>query len=123
MMIGPMSGEGGAHAAPAHEAELRNLISIIERRVEATSSDESEDTVEQLNEMLKVWIEEAKSRDSMKYQDRKNSMDALLVEPSSALTDDNIEYTQTETPWPTLMSLRDVDAESALYTIRMRSQS
>lgn len=123
MMIDPMSGEGGAHAAPAHEEELRNLISIIERRVEATSSDESEDTVEQLNEMLRVWIAEAKSRDSMKYQDRKNSMDALLVEPSSALTDDNIEYTQTETPWPTLMSLRDVDAESALYTIRMRSQS
>lgn len=124
LMVDSMSGELGAHAAPSHEAELRQLISLIEKRVESTTDgEETADTVEQLEEMLKVWIAEAGSRDSMRYENRKDSSDTLLVEPSSALTDQDIEYTQTETPWPTLMSLRDVDAESALYSIRMRSES
>lgn len=124
LMVDSMSGELGAHAAPSHEAELRKLIALIEKRVESTTDgEETADTVEQLDEMLKVWIAEAGSRDSMRYENRKDSSDTLLVEPSSALTDEDIEYTQTETPWPTLMSLRDVDAESALYSIRMRSES
>lgn len=124
LMVDSMSGESGAHAAPSHEAELRQLIALIEKRVESTTEGkETADTVEQLEEMLKVWIAEASSRDSMRYENRKDSSDTLLVEPSSALTDQDIEYTQTETPWPTLMSLRDVDAESALYSIRMRSES
>nr|WP_296777400.1 helicase-related protein [Rhodococcus sp. (in: high G+C Gram-positive bacteria)] len=124
LMVDAMSGENGAHSAPNHEVELRQLIALIEKRVESTTDgEETADTVEQLDEMLKVWISEASSRDSMRYENRKNSSDTLLVEPSSALTDEDIEYTQTETPWPTLMSLRDVDAESALYSIRMRSES
>lgn len=124
LMVDSMSGDLGAHAAPSHEAELRQLIALIEKRVESTTDgEETADTVEQLEEMLKVWIAEAGSRDSMRYENRKDSSDTLLVEPSSALTDQDIEYTQTETPWPTLMSLRDVDAESALYSIRMRSES
>ncbi|WP_045194202.1 helicase-related protein [Rhodococcus sp. B7740] len=124
LMVDSMSGDLGAHAAPSHKAELRQLIALIEKRVESTTDgEETADTVEQLEEMLKVWIAEASSRDSMRYENRKDSSDTLLVEPSSALTDQDIEYTQTETPWPTLMSLRDVDAESALYSIRMRSES
>ncbi|WP_328812275.1 helicase-related protein [Rhodococcus sp. NBC_00297] len=123
LLVDAMSGEGGAVAAPQHETELRALIDTIERRVFASSPDEAEDTVEQLNAMMKVWIDEASSRDTLKYQDRKSAMDALMVEPGAALTDIDIEYNQTETPWPTLMSLRDVDAESALYPIRMRSNS
>lgn len=124
LMVDSMSGELGAHAAPSHEAELRQLIALIEKRVDSTTDgEETADTVEQLEEMLKVWIAEAGWRDSMRYENRKDSSDTLLVEPSSALTDQDIEYTQTETPWPTLMSLRDVDAESALYTIRMKSES
>lgn len=123
LMIDSMSGELGAHKAPSHEAELRQLIALIEKRVDSTTDgEETADTVEQLEEMLRVWIAEAGSRDSMKYANRRDSSDTLLVEPSSALTDEDIEYTQTETPWPTLMSLRDVDAESALYSIRMRSE-
>lgn len=124
LMVDSMSGERGAHSAPSHEAELRRLIALIASRVESTTEgEETSDTVEQLDEMLKVWIAEARARDSMKYENRKDSSDTLLVEPSSALTNEDIEYTLTETPWPTLMSLRDVDADSALYPIRMRSQS
>jgi hypothetical protein len=124
LMVDSMSGERGAHSAPSHEAELRRLIALIASRVESTTEgEETSDTVEQLEEMLKVWIAEARARDSMKYENRKDSSDTLLVEPSSALTNEDIEYTLTETPWPTLMSLRDVDADSALYPIRMRSQS
>lgn len=124
LMVDSMSGERGAHSAPSHEAELRRLIALIASRVESTTEgEETSDTVEQLEEMLKVWIAEARARDSMKYENRKDSSDTLLVEPSSALTNEDIEYTLAETPWPTLMSLRDVDAESALYSIRMRSQS
>ncbi|MFN3539251.1 MAG: helicase-related protein [Rhodococcus sp. (in: high G+C Gram-positive bacteria)] len=124
LMVDSMSGERGAHSAPSHETELRRLIALIASRVESTTDgEETADTVEQLEDMLKVWIAEARARDSMKYENRKDSSDTLLVEPSSALTNEDIEYTLTETPWPTLMSLRDVDADSALYPIRMRSQS
>ncbi|WP_068150560.1 helicase-related protein [Rhodococcoides corynebacterioides] len=123
LMIDAMSGEGGAAAAPAEEHKLRELIDAIERRVQATAPEEVEDTVEQLNAMLQVWMDEAGGRSAFKFRDTKAPTEALLVEPGAALTDVDIEYTQTETPWPTLMSLRDVDAESALYPIKMRSHT
>jgi hypothetical protein len=123
LMIDAMSGEGGAVAAPEHEDELRRIIDVIERRVSASSPDEVDETVDQLNAILKVWMDEAAPRGSFKYRDYKVPAEALLVEPGVALTDGDISYSQAETPWPTLMSLRDVDAESALYPIKMRSTS
>ena len=40
-----------------------------------------------------------------------------MVRPAVALVNDDIAYSQDDVPWPTLQSMRDVDAESNLYQV------
>jgi hypothetical protein len=47
----------------------------------------------------------------------RNSQASLLVSAGEALTDPDIASGTDESPWPTLTSLRDVDATSSLYLI------
>lgn len=51
---------------------------------------------------------------------------ALLVEASKALQgsgDESVEFPVSDPPWPTLTSMRDVDAESSLFLTRPRRSS
>ena len=67
-----------------------------------------------------VWTKAAESRPDMQYKNSRDYDDSLLVPSDVALTDEDIEYSTREAPWPTLQSMRDVDAESALYQIAAR---
>jgi hypothetical protein len=40
-----------------------------------------------------------------------------LIEAGEALTSPSVAADTDETPWPTLLSLRDVDAETSLFLI------
>ncbi len=42
------------------------------------------------------------------------------IEPADALTEEEIDHGHMDVPWPTLQSLRDVDAESTLYEIPLK---
>ena len=57
---------------------------------------------------------------SIKYDWSRDPEASLLVEAGRALVDDRIEPGTSAVPWPTLMSLRDVDAESNLYLVPNR---
>ena len=54
------------------------------------------------------------------YKNPMRSLHPQSVADNAALTDEDIEYSTRETPWPTLQSMRDVDAESTLYQIPAR---
>ena len=75
---------------------------------------------DQIGRLLDVWSDEGDAKPNMRYRNAKNLEAALLVDPATALMSDSIEYSQAAAPWPTMQSMRDVDAESGLYQIAMR---
>ncbi|OBA62048.1 hypothetical protein A5777_02990 [Gordonia sp. 852002-10350_SCH5691597] len=119
MLIGGLSGNGSAHLAADEWDALAEVVRLIVERVQRVAPDEAEATKDQLAALLKVWADAGEERENMKYQN-KNLEAALMVRPEEALTNDEIEYSQREVPWPTLQSMRDVDAESSLYQIPLK---
>lgn len=119
LLIPEMAPNDAAHHAPEYWDELNEITALIEKRVRAVELGEADATSEELEALLEVWANEAERRENMKYQN-KNLQAALMVRPEDALVNDEIEYSQREVPWPTLQSMRDVDAESALYQIAMK---
>lgn len=119
LLIPGLSSDKAAYLADDNWDELRQVAEILGDRVREVAASESEDTVKQIDELLEVWSEAASSRPHMQYRN-KNTQAALLIDPATALIDDTIEYSQQSAPWPTMQSMRDVDAESGLHEIPMR---
>ena len=122
LLVDDLSFDTAAHKAGDYNEEVVQMAAILARRAKevTTSTEEAEDTQKQLDELVRVWTEEAEAHPDMRYQNSSNYDDALLVPPDVAMTNELIEYSQRETPWPTLQSMRDVDAESSLYQIPAR---
>ncbi len=120
LLVDDLAGNEAAHKAADRYDEITQMVELLGQRAEAVAPEEAEDTANQLGELLKVWAEAVESRPDMRYQNSTNFDESLLVPSDVALTDDDIEYSTRETPWPTLQSMRDVDAESALYQIPAR---
>ncbi|MEP9394536.1 helicase-related protein [Gordonia sp. VNK1] len=119
LLIGGLSGNGSAHLAADEWDALAEVVRLIVERVQRVAPDEAEATEDQLAALLKVWADAGEERENMKYQN-KNLEAALMVRPEDALTNEDIEYSQQKVPWPTLQSMRDVDAESSLYQIPLK---
>lgn len=134
LLIPQMSPDGAAYRASEFLDELREVAKLLTSRIERVllwgiepgsveyeeREREVEATVEQIDQLLEVWSDDGDAKPNMRYQNGRNLDGALLVDPATALMSDSIEYSQEETPWPTMLSLRDVDAESGLYQIVMR---
>lgn len=120
LLIPELSTNESAHLAEEHWDELAEIATIIEDRARGVDPTEEGATSDDLAELLRVWAEAGASRPNMKYTNMKNVEAALLVTPDVALIDESIEYATTDVPWPTLQSMRDVDAESGLYQIAMK---
>ncbi|MGW3545673.1 helicase-related protein [Nocardia niigatensis] len=123
LLIPGLSGEGSAGLADAHWDELREVAKLIEERVDRVDEDEYDATSGELDKLLEVWVREGRAKQNLRYKNAANPEAALLIDPGAALTDESVEYSQDEAPWPTLQSMRDVDAESSLYPISMRRKS
>ena len=123
LLIPGLRALGAADLAPRYETQLQQMVGLINRRAADSAPEEAAATAEQLDELVRVWVDTAEAQPNMKYFDRKNHQAALLVEPATALADINIDYSVQAAPWPTLQSMREVDAESSLHLIPMRRKS
>ncbi|MBY4382619.1 helicase [Rhodococcus fascians] len=119
LLVPGLSGNGSAYLADVNWDDLTKVVALIQQRVSMVEGDEAEDTADELGDLLDIWSDAGQAREYMKYQNRELEA-ALMVRPEDALTNDEIEYSQREVPWPTLQSMRDVDAESSLYQIPMK---
>lgn len=121
LLVDDLATNESAHNANSRYDEITQLVEFLEQRAQVvTDPEEAEDTKKQLGELLEVWTKAAESRPDMQYKNSRDYDDSLLVPSDVALTDEDIEYSTREVPWPTLQSMRDVDAESALYQIAAR---
>lgn len=131
LLVPDLAPDTAAYLADNNWDDLRKIADLVARRAELVLKDptkladeegerEYDDTVRQIDELLDVWSEAGEAKPNMRYQNVRNVDAALLVDPSDALINDAIEYSQAEAPWPTMRSMREVDAESGLYQIAMK---
>ena len=131
LLVPNLAPDTAAHFVDDNWDDLRKIADTVEQRAEAVlrgpasradveAEQELQDTVRQVDDLLDVWSEAGAARPNMRYQNVRNLEAALLVDPSTALISDDIEYSQEEVPWPTMRSMREVDAESGLYQIPMK---
>ncbi|PQP50385.1 helicase-related protein [Mycolicibacterium austroafricanum] len=121
LLVDDLAANESAHNATVRYDELAQLVEYLEQRAQTvTDPEEAEDTKKQLGELLGVWAEAAESCPDLQYRNSRDHDESLLVPTDEALTNDDIEYSTRDIPWPTLQSMRDVDAESTLYQIPAR---
>lgn len=121
LLVDDLAANESAHSATDRYDELAQLVEYLEQRAQAvTDPEEAEDTKKQLGKLLQVWAEAAETCPDMQYRNSRDYDESLLVPTDEALTHEDIEYSTREIPWPTLQSMRDVDAESTLYQIPAR---
>ncbi|MFD3425568.1 helicase-related protein [Nocardia fluminea] len=131
LLVPGLAPDTAAYLADSNWDDLRRIADLIAERARVVLTDptqptdeeserEREDTVRQVDELLDVWSEAGEAKPNMRYQNARNLDAALLVDPADALMNDHIEYSQEEAPWPTMRSMREVDAESGLYQIAMK---
>jgi hypothetical protein len=107
----------GAGLAAGQREKLEAAAALITERARASSED-GDDTAQQLESLVDEWMSVAESKPGLVYWLRNNWEGSLLVDPAAMLVNDDIpDFSQGHAPWPTLQSLRDVDAESTLYQI------
>jgi len=118
-----------AGAARDWEDELEECVDRIVQRVEAvrggsgyTPEDESSDHVrDELQSLVDQWLDDPEVDHYEGWFDKRSG--ALLVEASKAVDkkdNEKVSLPPEHSPWPTLTSMRDVDAESTLYFTRPR---
>jgi hypothetical protein len=117
LLFDDLSYDGAAYLAADRYDELTEAVNLLIKRVGDVADEEADDTIKQLQDLVDVWTAEAAGKPNMRYHNSRNREAALLIEPEAAMTDENVEYSQQHAPWPTLQSMRDVDAESGLYQI------
>lgn len=114
LLVDDLAPDSAAHLADRNYDSLTELVKIIAERVRDTAPEEFEATIDEVDELLEVWTKEAATKPNMRYNNPRNVQAALLVEAGAGLVED---YSIDAAPWPTLRSMRDVDAESGLYQI------
>jgi hypothetical protein len=121
LLVDELSDDTAAHRVDNEYDNVVLMADLLSRRAkDVANGEDAADTVKQLDALVRVWTEGADSHPHMRYQNSGNYEEALLVPADVAMAHDLIEYSTLETPWPTLQSMRDVDAESTLYQIPAR---
>ncbi|MFI8435892.1 helicase-related protein [Streptomyces sp. NPDC079020] len=99
--------DDGAGRIDEFRDELDRIVrTALLARVQAVDPDEYAATADAFDEFVEWWSEEAELHGGLTYEPKRGRRTPSLL---CAFDDDN------ESAWPTLWSLRDVDAESALF--------
>ncbi|MCX5405554.1 helicase-related protein [Streptomyces sp. NBC_00335] len=99
----------GAGKVESYEHVLRGRIkSILMERVEAVAGEETSTVSQAFDEFVEWWCAEADIHDGLLFEPQRGRRTPSLLK---AYDDES----QDAEAWPTLWSLRDVDAETALF--------
>jgi hypothetical protein len=117
LLFDDLSSSRGAGLVDGQRAKLEAAAELIAERADECS-DEGDETRAQLASLVDEWMDAAESKPGLEYALKNNWEASLLVDPATMLVNEDIpDFDQGEVPWATLQSLRDVDAESTLYTV------
>lgn len=121
MVIGALRSDASAKTIADHRAEVQSVIDRLVARAEVVSPDEADAYRDQLEKLVDNWIEGV----SGGLVDRYGSLRYPGAAPKSGdrplLTDTSGNFSRPDSypvsapPWPSLSSMRDVDAETSLF--------
>ncbi|NEM05460.1 helicase-related protein [Geodermatophilus normandii] len=122
-LLAPGAGpDTGAGQVDRFVRELEALAAKIVERARDVDPDAASDTDTQLQRLIDVWVREADARRPLRYSVYGNRETSLLVQADQAVTDTRLNLDTDDVPWPTLTSLRDVDATSSLHLVPNRDR-
>ncbi|WP_457156676.1 helicase-related protein [Modestobacter sp. SYSU DS0875] len=122
LLFNDLAPSKGAGFADGQRHKLELAAAIIAQRARDCSED-GDETEQQLQGLVQEWLDVARSKPGLVYSLRDNWEASLLVDPAAMLVNPDIpDFAQGQVPWPTLQSLRDVDAESSLYQVVHRRE-
>lgn len=108
---------------PAANAITQRVRSVSERSGDTDVDEQVAATAKQLQALIEAWRDSAGQGKLKRYAGWNRSADALLEQVDTSRTEGQDPmgvFPVSETPWPTLTSLRDVDAVSSLFLISER---
>lgn len=114
-----------AAASDAAAADIDDFVHQINstvrprllERVASVDHPESAQTAEEFDNFIELWQEAALSNPTLRYEAKRGSSTPALLDGFDAA-----EQAENFTAWPTLWSLRDVDAESTLFLEHNRQE-
>ena len=102
---------------PKFRAQVDELCRAIVARAGRVAPQETEHLERQLESLIENWTD-ACTQPSLKYAGwQQPALGALLQDASEVLKENSAGYPVDEPAWPTMTSLRDVDATSGLYLV------
>ncbi|MEV0620266.1 helicase-related protein [Nonomuraea sp. NPDC050404] len=108
---------GAAAVVRKYESRLEELKDLILARARVVDEDEADGVEKDLNDLVSEWTELADGNPELVYEAKPRFKRSEVRNPDEALLCNFTDTDLTEA-WPTLWSLRDVDAESDLYLER-----
>lgn len=99
-----------------YEAELEQVKESILERVDRIAPEQRRRVDQQLSELLERW-REAAAAGQLKYPGWFDATNALLQDAGAVLQSQESAFPVSEPAWPTMTSLRDVDATCGLYLV------
>ncbi|MFS0703407.1 helicase-related protein [Cellulomonas sp. 179-A 9B4 NHS] len=121
--------EGAAETAVGAvnaEPEVAKVREVVRRRVAAVAPDEEERVLTALDALIENWQDAVGEHRVQKYTSWGAPMGALVVPAGGSPFVDGQErqldqFPVNEPAWPTLTSLRNVDATSSLFLVRRKN--
>lgn len=119
LMIPQLSTDRSAGNLADYSNRIEALIDRLVERAKRISPDEADAFGEQLRKLLSRWKDEVSSGAVERYgsmwpaKARTRSGDRNLIEPAEDVSAGS--FPVRGAPWPTMTSMRDVDAETSLY--------
>ncbi|MGF9755069.1 helicase-related protein [Microvirga sp. 0TCS3.31] len=117
LMIDDLAADERAVLMPQFRIQVEALARGIVDRASRIAPQETDHLANQLDALVESWTD-ACAQPSLKYAGWKRPVvGALLQDASEALKESNVGYPVEDPAWPTMTSLRDVDATSGLYLV------
>lgn len=120
MLVPALRPDGTANQARAQSVDIDKVRDLILERVARIDKEELKATSDELEKLLDTWRSAVNRNSELVYSDWKNPDNGLLINSSKALEEPGYVYSTDTAPWPTPMSMRDVDAETTLRPSPMR---
>jgi hypothetical protein len=116
LMVADLRGDERAVHMSSYQDEVQELAGRIVERCLAVAPQEVAHVRAQLDLLIGSWAE-ACDAPKLKYAGWFQAEHSLLHEAAEVLKSDTGSFPVEDAPWPTMTSLRDVDATSHLYLV------
>lgn len=114
----PGAGEDAAAGRIGSWSEdIARVKELIVKRARDIAPEEVQALETQLDELIEAWTDAGEAGEITRYPGWRDSTHALLKDASEVVDDEEFDYPVDTPPWPTMTSLRDVDATSFLYLV------